>query len=181
MPKPNPTPRLCNADGCQNPVPHNGRYCSPLCRLYAHTDRSGGPDACWTWTSYVNPRTGYGQYDRDVTAHRLSYRLHYGADPGNLCVLHKCDCRVCVNPRHLFLGTKADNWRDSVAKGRQDAIMLGEANAAAKLTAVEVLAIRRSAAAVADLVRQFGVSRKNIRLIQDRKTWKHVADPLVAD
>jgi hypothetical protein len=97
-------------------------------------------------------------------------------DPGELSVLHKCDVKLCGNPKHLFLGSPRDNWADSVAKGRQQFVLPGEGNIGAKLTTKEVLAIRRSSARVAELVRQYGVTDSSIRSIQLRQTWKHVPD-----
>lgn len=82
--------------------------------------------ACWVWTASCD-RKGYGQIftgERTATgnkkpaaAHRVSWLLHH-ADPGGLCVLHRCDNPACVRPEHLFLGTVADNNRDMWAKGR---------------------------------------------------------------
>lgn len=77
---------------------------------------------CWIWTK-GRYHDGYGQFavsahERSVRAHRVSYELYVGPIPEDLHVLHRCDVRACVNPEHLFLGTRVDNMQDMIQKGR---------------------------------------------------------------
>lgn len=111
-------------------------------RLYEKTDRSAGSDACWLWVGAKNSG-GYGKLrilSRFIDAHRVSWECAHGPIPVGQHILHTCDNPPCVNPRHLKLGDHKANIADMMAKGRQ---VHGEKNGRAKLTAQQVLALRR--------------------------------------
>lgn len=75
---------------------------------------------CWLWSGTLTD-TGYGHMwylGKRERCHRISYKLSFGEIPKGLLVCHHCDVRNCVNPSHLFLGTKKDNAHDMVVKGR---------------------------------------------------------------
>jgi len=142
---------------------------------------------CWVWTGYKNHK-GYGRvayYINGKTirlgAHRLSYLLHTGEDPGSLCVCHKCDNPSCINPQHLFLGTIGDNNRDAFRKGRNKTIgqhrLDGEHNSNAKYTKEIVREIRslyKNGWTINQLVEKFDGSRGGIYAIVNRINWANV-------
>jgi HNH endonuclease len=107
-----------------------------------------------------------------LLGHRVSHVLHIGPIPNGLCVLHRCDVRPCTNPGHLFLGTKADNSDDKIAKGRQPR---GETHHWAKLTQAQADLMRAIRSAwgtpMQDIADVFGVSRALVSLVLANKIW----------
>lgn len=153
-------------------------------RFWEKVDRSGGPDACWSWTGAMMPN-GYGSFSmlgRHTSAHRAAYEIaNDTVPPKGIDVCHTCDNRRCVNPAHLFLGTRRENMLDASRKGRTPQ---GERSGSVKLTAEQVLEIRRAyEAREADqfqLAERFGVSRSAIAPIVQGKNWKHLGDKPVS-
>lgn len=84
------------------------------------------PSGCIEWTGRLNDK-GYGVIgvyersecrSRQVLAHRLSWAIVKGVDPGDNLVLHHCDNPKCVREEHLYLGTFRDNVQDCLRRGR---------------------------------------------------------------
>lgn len=137
---------------------------------------------CWYWTGTTND--GYGRIimcdyrKHPIKIHRLSAYLwlNYDIENSKLCVLHKCDNRLCFNPEHLWFGTCTDNMEDKNNKGRQ---ARGEKVNTNILSSDDVLAVRimfeeKIETNKAEIARIYKVSVGCIKGILSKKTWRHI-------
>ena len=61
-------------------------------------------------------------------AHRLAYELYHDCTVApHLVVRHRCDSPLCCRPLHLEVGTRFDNSRDMVIRGRARSNVLSRA------------------------------------------------------
>lgn len=133
-------------------------------------------NGCWIWKS-TKDRDGYGLFKlggKMVRAHRLAWALRHGIEaPEGKCVLHHCDNPSCVNPDHLFLGTRVDNQRDMMKKGRA---AHGEKNSHSKLTEAQVISIKNSYPSIsqASLAKMYGVNDSAINKIVNGERWVYL-------
>lgn len=81
-----------------------------------------GPGGCWLWQGATDGRRGYGSVrheGRTRRAHKVAWELaNQKAVPNGMDVCHSCDTPACINPSHLFLGTRQQNMEDCSRKGR---------------------------------------------------------------
>lgn len=191
--------KICSVDGCgEHPrtirgrcAKHNYRFRkygnvdevqtlrgignTPTARFWSRVAVTSNPDRCWLWQGKPFG-FGYGQVTfegKNRLTHIVAWRLQNGYYP-TLCLLHKCDVPLCVNPNHLFEGTRADNTRDMQSKGRG---AFGERSGTAKLTSaavVEMRTLRQLGRTIDQLAKQFGVSEGTVRPALSGKTWRHV-------
>ncbi len=137
---------------------------------------------CWVWPT-IKGRYAYScMGNKHTLVHRKTWELLKGPIPDGLCVLHNCpggDNSFCVNPDHMFLGTRRDNSED---RDRKNRTAWGESHGSSKLTAKEVVEIfeefwtkRPPQAFLAD---RYGISRTVIGEIVSRKSWHRTTEEI---
>lgn len=131
---------------------------------------------CIEWTGALMHQ-GYGHINwrgKVHRTHRLSYAAVNGDIPEGMFVCHKCDNPKCMNPEHLFLGTRSDNLADMVQKKRST---IGERNPMSKVNAATVQAIRiwgQTGMFHKKIAEKFGITREAVGLILRGERWKYV-------
>ena len=136
-------------------------------------------DGCWIWTGSTSDY-GHGEVRIDkklVRAHRVVWEWLIGPIPDGMCVLHSCDNPPCVNPDHLFVGTKKDNTQDMMQKGRNRyAPHRGEAHGNAVLMQSQVDEIRGLYATgrytQVQIAAMYGTTQSHVSQITRRAQWK---------
>ena len=132
-----------------------------------------GKNECWGWNGFIRPdgytRIKFGSRTTSVGGHVVSWMIkHQRIVKDGECVLHTCDCRVCSNPRHLYLGDYSDNMIDMVNRKRNPGI---------KLTVAQVKKIKTrllDGVTMARLSKDYNVNLATIYDIKNGRTWKHV-------
>ena len=129
--------KLCRK--CSKPIPKRpnydaGKFCGVKCadiyrrssegikeRFWSRVEKTGG---CWLFTGCIG-HEGYGSFAHGRLHYRKQYQAHRFAwlslgkkIPADKLLLHHCDVRHCVNPAHLYVGTRKDNIHDAIRRGR---------------------------------------------------------------
>lgn len=164
------------------PNPHR-KFLTPEERFWEKVDKRGD-DECWPWMASCSA-FGHGQFTsfyplyKERLSHRIAWVMVNGPIPKGLCALHECDNPPCCNPRHLFLGTKADNTQDMMKKGRHIAPR-GEGQPTHKYSEQQVLEMlqkHNGGISRKELSRQYGISSQQLSLILTNKAWRHLPRP----
>jgi|JI9StandDraft_1071089.scaffolds.fasta_scaffold15944_3 hypothetical protein len=159
---------------------------SDIFRFWSKVDKSN-PNGCWIWTE-GKAKFGYGMF-RHTTffhqhathpAHRVAWIIFHGQLSPGECVLHNCpegDNPSCLNPAHMFIGTKGDNNRDTALKGRL-VVHRGEDSPASRLTEDDVREIRfqyeKGGVTQRVLAARYGVSQGTISRTITGQCWDHI-------
>lgn len=131
---------------------------------------------CWNCISHAPNSNGYPRININKQKSYLSrymYKKYKGEIPKRYDVCHKCDNPLCINPDHLFVGTRKDNVDDCIQKGRN---IKGEDSNLAKLTNEQALEIKFGYKNLMykEIAKLYDVSPSLISMIKNGKRWKHL-------
>jgi hypothetical protein len=141
-----------------------------LAQRVAHYSAAPNERGCILWGG-CRDINGYGRLvfrGRCLKAHRAAWELKHGPIQKGLHLCHHCDVPACINPEHLFLGTRADNIADMVAKGRQ---ARGERAGGAKLTTVLATKVLTAAGPQHEIAKRFGINQSQVSRIKRGERW----------
>lgn len=144
---------------------------------------------CWEWIKSfrgTDPLCQYGHLivgsrkdktRQTISAHRYSFEIFNGDIPHGLNVLHSCDNPKCVNPEHLFLGTRQDNVNDREYKGRNKPAKAADKHPRTVLSNAQVILIKNDIIVGMKLTaisQKYNVKTHIIKDISSGRTWQSI-------
>lgn len=144
-----------------------------------------GTDECWIWVGWKS-KQGYGGYSVSrrrfassvMPAHRAVFAVYANEDPHPFHVLHKCNNPPCVNPRHLYKGTDAENHRDRVMAGTSGLDRYTRETAPKrKLSIDQIRSIKRRIASgekQSSIAKAYGIHQVHVSRIKTGKQWADI-------
>jgi hypothetical protein len=100
----------------------------------------------------------YGR-NKPVRAHRVAWEMTVGPLEAGQHILHSCDNGLCVNPKHLSVGTHTDNMRDASAKGRLHQVPRPSRQKITDAQAIELMVRYRDGESSTALALEYGVTK----------------------
>lgn len=140
------------------------------------------PNGCLLWTGckYAPNGAEQGHWNGQLRylgkaelAHRVAFHLAHGRWP-EPCCLHTCDDGLCVEPTHLYEGTKHQNTADMVARGRHPIIKTSLSEQLKRDIQANYLLCRVTQQQLAE---RFGISRHSVNEIVNRKAPEQCSAP----
>lgn len=133
-------------------------------------------NGCWICTSHAPNSEGYPRINinkKRIYISRYMYEKYKGEIPEHYDMCHKCDIPMCINPDHLFAGTRQDNVNDCINKNRN---VKGEMVITSKLTEKQAYEIKfgYDSLTFKEIASIYGVSYTLISFIKNNKRWKHL-------
>lgn len=130
---------------------------------------------CWEITSHKLPENRdypvISIFNVRYSAHRASYLAMHGSIGIGKIICHSCDNPRCINPNHLFEGTRKDNTQDMIKKNRESRWEGGRnclgIDKRRKLTDGQIHSIKTSELSSYELAKIYPVSSVQIRRIRN--------------
>lgn len=140
-----------------------------VARFWSKVDVKRSGVDCWNWTGAK--RGGYGHIKIDGSSYgsnRVAFEIVNEEVLGDRMALHKCDNKLCCNPKHIYAGTASENMSDMHQRIGRSIDKLKPCDVHKIRDRLELGERHR------DIASDFGVNKAIISKIKTGKAWAHV-------